>query len=224
MTDFFGFDISPEELARWDEATITLWNQLAPAQFRDAVPAEADRRFWHEDLLVRPGRVNGQIVVELGSGFGRCAIPLMEAGAQYHGIDVSRASVQIARGRHRYWPKAYFYHSVWDKDVLELLLGRAAVVFGTFFFIHQGPERRQRILVRAAELLMVGGLLSVDFWPGGDDDAAGQVYGANWRHFSVTPEQLRAECEPLGLVLSELTEPRLRGCRRDAIFEKVGHE
>jgi len=219
MMDFFGLEITEEELARWDVGTVSLWNELMPSVWEDAAPP-GDERFWREDLLLEPKSVKGNTVLELGCGPGRCAMPLVCAGAAYVGTDVSRVAIQVAHGRYRFWPSVEFMHTIWNATELEDMQGECDVVFGTFFFIHQGPERRPALFEGAARLLKPGGLLSVDFWPG--DASPGPVeFGKDWQHFSVDLPTLEVECGAHDLRLVEVTEPRLDGHRQDAIFEKV---
>jgi SAM-dependent methyltransferase len=220
VLDYFGFEITDDELARWDAGTVSLWNELMPSVWQDAAPP-GDERFWREDLLLAPGDLKGKSVLELGCGVGRCAMSLICAEACYVGVDVSRVAVQVSRGRYRRWPDVKFLHTIWNAQDISDFGGTFDVAFGTFFFIHQGPERRPALFQGAARLLKPGGLLSVDFWPGEGCAPGPQQFGVNWQHFAVDLPTLEAECGEHGLRLVEVTEARLDGHRQDAIFEKV---
>jgi SAM-dependent methyltransferase len=211
FTDCFGLEITAEELDRWDVAGVELWNQT-PKQWEDAPPLEAfiwGECFWRDEFPISRESVSGQTVMELGCGLGRCAAEIAGAGGQYVGLDVSRMAIQVARGRFRDWPGVKFLHTIWNHN--EISVVRPDIIFGTSFWIHQGPQRRRHLLEVVSGWLASGGRLCMDFWPGsnrGGDEY--HMYG-DWSAFPTTAEELAADAAPFELVpISEHSPNDLR--------------
>ena len=74
-------DDSPEALRHFDEAYFRMYPYLLP--------------------LIRPERMTGLRVLEIGLGFGSVGQKLAEAGAHYHGLDIADGPVRITNHRLR---------------------------------------------------------------------------------------------------------------------------
>lgn len=131
------------------------------ARFYDLDTAEAmdDLEFW-----VQLARRTGGPVLEIGSGTGRVAIALAEAGFSVLGVDISPAMLAVAREK-------VVAGGLDDRvtlvqgDALALRLDRRfplALVALNSFGHFAGPGEPEQLIERLSEHLDPGGLLALD--------------------------------------------------------------
>jgi SAM-dependent methyltransferase len=129
------------------------------------------------DFYVEEARAVGGLVVELGVGTGRIAIPIAAAGVHVIGVDSSRGMLDLCAERG---------HETGVSELLDLRLGdlrdppvteRVALVLCPFrSYLHLLTEAdRLRALAAAYRMLLPAGRLVFDvFAPGADDIAETQ--------------------------------------------------
>lgn len=137
---------------------------------------------WYADVSDIAGTVRavvasaaGGLVVELGAGTGRLAVPLAEAGCRVVALDVSAPMLgRLAERLGRSDDTPPVLPLVADMTEPALRPGCASVVlvaFNTLFNVTD-PDAQQRAVDRAADLLAPGGRFVVEaFVPPDPDDA-----------------------------------------------------
>jgi SAM-dependent methyltransferase len=137
---------------------------------------------WYADVSDIAGTVRavaasagGGLVVELGAGTGRLAVPLAEAGCRVVALDVSAPMLgRLAERLGRSDETPPVLPLVADMTEPALRPGCASVVlvaFNTLFNVTD-PDAQQRAVDRAADLLAPGGRFVVEaFVPPDPDDA-----------------------------------------------------
>ena len=109
-------------------------------------------------------------VLELGSGTGRLAGPLRDAGVAVVGLDASTAMLGRSVARHPAVPVVAA--DMADLPVRDGCLGGVLVAFNTLFNLPSAAEQR-RCLTRARQALAPGGVVVVEaFVPGSGAEAA----------------------------------------------------
>ncbi len=111
-------------------------------------------------------------VLELGSGTGRLAGPLADAGLGVVGLDASTAMLARSRGA---WPDVGVVAAdMAEPPVRDGAVGAVLVAFNTLFNL-PSPALQRRALTRAREALAPGGVVVVEAFvpherPGGEGD------------------------------------------------------
>jgi ubiquinone/menaquinone biosynthesis C-methylase UbiE len=101
-----------DDMTATDENNIAFWNELCGTGLARRLSISDDsaaslKKFddWYFDFYpylydhIPFEQTTGQMVLEIGLGYGTVAQKFMEAGAQYHGLDIADGPVSMARHR-----------------------------------------------------------------------------------------------------------------------------
>lgn len=141
-----------------DKETVATYDRAAQAyaeKFAGIGPRVSDI----EQALVAFGRENPR-VLELGCGDGRDAVEILKRTSQYHGIDISKKMINLAKEKA---PEGRF--AVADLDAFSFTVP-IDIIFAFASLLHVNKETFEKILKDAYGTLSPGGIFKISLKEG----------------------------------------------------------
>jgi SAM-dependent methyltransferase len=206
LLDYFGIDVDEREIGRWNVLAATtefLRNSIEYGGDRIDPSSRGSSEVAKIWIPLDDERLRCGMMMEVGCGFGRLALDVLEVADEYIGVDISTLCVGYSSHMFSRIDRARFLHTVYDSDSIASLEGKIGGIFGANFFYHQDQKRILTILSGARRLLKYGGWISVDIIPMGnvhpvDVDVDDHDFGNNWKAFRVDPEMIAMIARGMG--------------------------
>ncbi len=144
-----------QEVTDWYDQNASLWSEKrrekSKPSFWDQEYREFEKLFPKRGKILPPGRVRK--VLEIGSGSGREAIEWIRMGYEYHGIDLSRNLIEIARQTE---PKGHYSHT----SLYELAFPPHTFdAFSSWALLSHIPKERMGVVLAAIRRVVKRGAI-----------------------------------------------------------------
>ena len=137
----------------------SFWRELAPYMFSKERFKEAARQVWPLLKLARP---RGKVVLDLGCGPGRWAIPLARAGLRVTGVDRTEFLLVQARTRARRARKRIEWVQQDMRDFIRPATFDIALSLFTSFGYFNEPDEDRAVLANVFASLQSGGVFVLE--------------------------------------------------------------
>jgi len=135
------------------------YDAIAPS-YREVTAVHAAQEHVHIDMGIRFSKTECRVVADLGCAFGRDVDFWIGRGFEYHGIDSSKAMLELARADH---PDGEFIHG--DFVTTPLIEGSCGLVWASSSLQHVPRQFLPYVLANAAQALVPGGIFYANYRP-----------------------------------------------------------
>lgn len=145
----------------WDKRPCNVRHSLSPQGTKQYFDEVEERKYFVEPHIPKFAKFEdwkGKKVLEIGCGIGTDAVNFARAGADYTGIDLSSASIALAKKRFEIFGlEGKFFQR--DAETIDDLEGGYDLIY-SFGVIHHSPHP-ERIIEAARKLIKPTGVLKI---------------------------------------------------------------